>query len=115
MKAYIETNSRYGDGYQVRVEDGGKQDVIDMSRYKLRDAVRMAKHAAGIIKGGDVPWDEMRGILVLDRDSIVENRGRDWMSRKMADALLAASEKGDTDADTSERTRKQGVHLQEDP
>lgn len=101
MKAYIETNRRYGGGYQVRFENGGEQGVIDWNRYKLRDAVRIAKRVAGVIKGVDVPWDEMRRILVLDRDSIVENRGRDWMSRKMADALLAASEKGDTDADTS--------------
>jgi len=97
LKAYIEMNARFGKGYQVRVEDDGKTDILDFSPYHLTKAVLMAKKALDIANKEEAGWDDLKGILEIDRDSVRKNADYDDLSRKMASELGPLTDKGDTD------------------
>lgn len=82
MKLYIESNTRYGKGYQVRAEEGGETDIIAFHPYSLSKAVIMAQKAAHI---RSTKLD--RRTLTIDRDSITRNKGYDYLTDRMVRRL----------------------------
>ena len=95
MKAYIEKNERFGEGYQIRlvarVEDGDREDLVqvwDVQPYELHGAMRRAKKMVEIADQRFGTESDLRDVLVLDREAIKENAKRDITSARAHKMLV---------------------------
>ena len=100
MKMKIETNTKHGEGYQVRVYgEDVETTVIDYGPYTLKKAVAMAGKALEIFNRKVEYKLDLRDVLEIDRDSVASNEEYDELSRKMADMI------GESDMDGEDGIR----------
>ena len=89
MKAYIEVNQKFGEGYQIRLvaneEDGLEADfeqVWDVRPYELFGAVRRAKKMVEVLDRRLGTTHDLRDVVEIDRDAVMENAKRDITSAR---------------------------------